>query len=191
MKHSRGLLALCLGCLWMTGALSSAQELLLKRYPLDSLEELASPPPNAWIDRITTADGQGALRVEARKPTTLTLFQLDRLEFDSARLIYRAKLRVGALKGEACLALRCWIPGEGEVSVEGLQYALSGTTGWVDAEAVLYLHKQEQPENIRLQVVIRGRGVVWIDDVRLYRAPLIGFRRVGNGERQLEAWRAE
>lgn len=167
------LVRIALVCALSGGPAPPASEELIYRQPIDRIEEVITRD-HARIDFINTADKRGALRIEARSPMEVDLFRLDRLDFDNARLFYRAKMRVGALKGEAYLVLRCRLGNsQNEVVAEGLQYALSGTTDWVDAELVLYLHTQERPRDLRFQVRIAGKGVVWVDDVRVYRAPLI------------------
>ena len=49
---------------------------------------------------------------------------------------------------------------------------LSGTTDWTTRETPFFLQKGENPDNVRMNLVINGKGTVWIDDIRLLMAPL-------------------
>lgn len=35
-----------------------------------------------------------------------------------------------------------------------------------------FLQKGENPDNVKLNLVIEGKGTVWIDDIHLYKGPL-------------------
>ncbi len=48
----------------------------------------------------------------------------------------------------------------------------TGTTNWTTMETPFFLKKGENPDNIKLNLVIKGKGTVWIDDIRLLKAPL-------------------
>ena len=50
--------------------------------------------------------------------------------------------------------------------------ALSGTVEWATQETPFFLQRGQNPDNVKLNLVIEGTGTAWIDDVRLVRAPL-------------------
>ncbi|MFQ5993117.1 MAG: hypothetical protein ACE5NA_11835 [Nitrospiraceae bacterium] len=106
------------------------------------------------------------------KPTVVRLFEVGDLDIENARLIYRAKLRTEGLDGQVYLEMWCHFPGKGEFFSRGLQKPLSGTTEWTSVETPFFLKKGENPDNIRLNVVISGPGTAWIDDIRLVKGPL-------------------
>ena len=66
----------------------------------------------------------------------------------------------------------CCFPGKGEFFSKGLLQPLAGTVDWVTLEAPFLLKESEKPDNIKLNLVIDGRGTVWIDDIRLIKRPL-------------------
>lgn len=139
--------------------------------PINSLEGIITRS-NVEIDRQISSDGGGSLRISVTKPTVVRLFEVGDLDIENARLIYRAKLRTEGLDGQVYLEMWCHFPGKGEFFSRGLQKPLSGTTEWTSVETPFFLKKGENPDNIRLNVVISGPGTAWIDDIRLVKGPL-------------------
>lgn len=76
------------------------------------------------------------------------------------------------VEGQVFLEMWCHFPGKGEFFSRGLQNTLSGTTGWTTVETVFFLKKGENPDNVKLNLVIDGRGTIWIDDIHLLEGPL-------------------
>jgi hypothetical protein len=69
----------------------------------------------------------------------------------------------------------CHFPGQGEFFSRGPARALTGLTGttdWTLVETPFVLKQGQKPDNVRLNLVITGKGTVWIDDIRLLRGPL-------------------
>ena len=66
----------------------------------------------------------------------------------------------------------CHIPGKGDFFPRNLQSPLTGTMNWTSVEALFFLKKGENPDNVKLNVLINGKGTVWIDDIRLMKGPL-------------------
>ena len=149
----------------------SSEVVELKRFPLDTLDGLITRS-GAALDTETTSDGNGSLRIRATGPTTVRLFEITDVTVENARLTYQAKLRSRNLQGQAYLEMWCHFPGRGEFFSRGLQNTVSGTMQWITAETPFFLRKGEKPDVIKLNLVINGRGTVWIDDVRLIKGPL-------------------
>lgn len=150
---------------------AAAQEIELKHYPLDKVSDLITQS-DVSIDKKVTSDDKGSLKATASQPRVVRLFETGDLGIDNARLIYRARLKTEDLKGQAYLEMWCNFPGKGEFFSRGLQNPLSGTNDWVTEEIPFLLQKGERPDNVKLNLVINGTGTVWIDDIRILRAPL-------------------
>jgi hypothetical protein len=43
---------------------------------------------------------------------------------------------------------------------------------WVTQETPFFLKPGENPDNVKLNLVIEGKGTVWIDDISLVKGPL-------------------
>jgi len=150
---------------------ASHQVVELKSFPIDSLDGIITQT-GAELDKDNSSDGKGSLRVIAKEPTVVRLFEVSDLRVEDARLTYRAKLRSDKLNGQAYLEMWCSFPGKGEFFSRGLQNPVTGTMNWITAETPFFLKKGEKPDVIKLNLVINGKGTVWIDDVRLMKGPL-------------------
>lgn len=143
----------------------------IKQYPLDTLDGLITES-GAQLDKETSAVGKGSLRIAVREPTVVRLFETGDLGVENARLFYDAKVRTKGVNGPVYLEMWCNFPGKGEFPSRNAQTAVTGTTDWTNMETVFSLKKGERPDNVKLNLVINGRGTVWIDDVRLLKRPL-------------------
>ncbi len=156
----------------MSGCSNSSQRVIeLKRFPMDSLDGIITRS-GAELDTDNTSDGNGSLRIIAKGPETVRLFEVNDLDVEDAKLIYQAKLRAKKLAGQGYLELRCHFPGGEEFTSTDARVVLTGTTGWVTAQTAYFVKKGEKPDVIKLNLVINGKGTVWIDDVRLMKGPL-------------------
>jgi len=144
---------------------------LIRAFALDSLEGLITQT-GVEFDPQISADGKGSIKIVAAEPVTMRLFETGDLEVEDARLIYQARLRSENLEGKAYLEMWCNFPGKGEFFSRGLQDTISGTMNWMSAETPFLLKKGENPDNVKLNLVIEGKGTVWIDEVKLLKGRL-------------------
>jgi hypothetical protein len=143
----------------------------LEVFPLDDLQGLITQS-GVSIDESTSSDGNGSLRIDATKPTTIHLFETGDIDIENARLIYQAKVRTRKVEGQVYLEMWCHFPGKGEFFSKGLMTPLTGTTDWTNLETPFLLKEGENPDNVKLNLVITGKGTVWIDDIRLVKGTL-------------------
>jgi len=163
-----GLLALALALACSPGGRS---EKVLVRIPLDSLDDVITKS-GVTVDSEVTTDGRGSIRIEAPEPVTVRIAEIPGLSVEDARLIYRARLRSVDLEGQAYLEMWCVFPGRGEYFSRALQSPLAGTNDWVSQETPFLLQEGERPNRVKLNLVVDGRGTVWLDEVVLAKAPL-------------------
>lgn len=143
----------------------------LKRFPVDSMEGIITQS-GVEIDKAVSSDGKGSLRITATESTVVRLFEVGDIDVENALLIYQAKVRTQNVEGKVYLEMWCHFPGKGEFFSRGLQTPLTGTTGWTTEETPFFLQKGENPDNVKLNLVIDGKGTAWIDDIRFIKAPL-------------------
>jgi hypothetical protein len=143
----------------------------LKHYPIESLEGLITRA-DVVIDKDITSDGNGSLRITADQPTTIRLYETGDIDAENVRLTYQAKVRTRDIQGKVYLEMWCQFTGRGEFFSRDLSSPLSGTTDWSAEETPFFLKKGENPDNVKINLVIDGRGTVWIDDVHLFKGPL-------------------
>ena len=162
-------LPITIGC--SPGGADPAVTAELVRYPLDDLEGVIAQS-GAEFDPDVSADGNGSLRLTATQPTTFRLFETGDLDVEDALLLYRARVRTERMEGNAYLEMWVQVAGVGEAFSRDLQTPLSGSTEWSTEETPFFLQAGENPDNIKLNLVLDGQGTVWIDDIRLTRGPL-------------------
>jgi len=143
----------------------------LKRFPLDNTEGIITQS-GIQIDKQFSSDGNGSLRIEVTEPTTIRLFETGDIDIDNACLIYQARLRTENIEdGRVYLEMRCHIVGQGEFP--GVVRSLTESTDWTTTETWYLLKYGENPDNVKLNLIIDGnKGTVWIDDIRLLKRPL-------------------
>jgi hypothetical protein len=149
----------------------SKQPAELRHFPIDSMDGIITRS-GVRIDKDISSDGNGSLRITSIKPTVIRLFEIGEIDVENARLTYQARLRTAHVEGQVYLEMWCHFPGKGEYFSRGLKTPLTGTTEWTTEETPFFLKKGENPDNVKLNLVINGKGTAWIDDIRLLRAPL-------------------
>lgn len=149
----------------------SKEVVVLKRFAVDSMDGIITRS-GVRIDRQVSSDGNGSLRISAKAPVTVRLFEIKGIDVENARLIYQARIRTKDMTGQVYLEMWCHFPGKGEFFSRGLQSALTGTVDWTTEETPFFLKKGENPDYVKLNLVVNGKGTAWIDDIRLFKGPL-------------------
>jgi hypothetical protein len=171
MEMRSFVLGMCVAFI-LVGCSKAPQEVVeLKRFPIDSLEGIMTQS-GVQFDKEVSSDGKGSLKIIATEPTVVRLFELGDIDIENARLIYQAKVRTEGVEGQVFLEMWCHFPGKGEFFSRGLQTPLTGTTNWATEETPFFLKKGENPDNVKLNLVINGKGTAWIDDIRVLKGPL-------------------
>jgi len=149
----------------------------LKRFPVDTMEGIIAQA-GVEIDKQISSDSNGSLRITATEATVVRLFEIRLSEahlvtyMKGTRLIYQAKVRTENVEGQVYLEMWCHFPGKGEFFSRGLMTPLTGTTDWTTQETPFLLKKGENPDNVKLNLVIDGKGTAWIDDISLLKGTL-------------------
>jgi hypothetical protein len=143
----------------------------VKHYPIENLEGLITRT-DIVIDKDITSDGNGSLRLTTSQPTTIRLYETGDIDVENATLIYQAKVRTKDIQGKVYLEMWCQFSGKGEFFSRDLSSPLTGTTDWSSEETRFFLKKGENPDNVKINLVVEGVGTVWIDDVHLFRGQL-------------------
>ena len=142
----------------------------LKHFALDNTEGLRAAA-GVSLDPLVSSDGKGSLRVDAAEPMTVPLFEVTDVSIEDAVLIYQASMQTEALNGQAYLEMWVRIPDKGEFFSRGLDRPLTGTMSWATVATPFFLEAGQKPDLIRLNLVVNGKGKVWIDDIHLMRQP--------------------
>jgi hypothetical protein len=165
--------ASCLFFLVLSGCGGEQAEVTeLRSYPLNDLTGLMVESESIMVDAENSSDGEGSLKIVASEPMTVALYEAGDIDIENAKLIYQAELMTEDLEGQAFLEMWCAFAGKGEYFSRGLDSAVKGTTEWTTRETPFFLKAGENPDNVKLNLVIDGTGTVWIDDIKLVKGPL-------------------
>ena len=172
MRNLFVLLGICVAAFCFHSCSKSIEPITqLKHFPIDNIKSIITQT-GVEIDSEISSDGHGSLRIAVEESTTVRLFELGDIDIEEARLIYHARLRTENIEGKVYLEMLCHFPGKGEFFSRGPQIPLTGTMDWTTEETPFFLQKGENPDNIKLNLVIDGKGTVWIDDIRLLKGSL-------------------
>jgi hypothetical protein len=109
---------------------------------------------------------------DRKKAQTYRLFEVENPGIEQCVVTYRAKLKTENLTDQAYLEMWCRFPGKGEFFSRGLAHAVTGSNNWASYETPFFLKKGEKPDLIKLNLVVKGAGKVWVKDVELLKGPL-------------------
>jgi predicted Ser/Thr protein kinase len=143
----------------------------VRKYALDNLQAVITKS-GVELDQSAAGEGRTCLKVTADAPTVVRLFETGPLDAENARLTYQARVRTENVEGQVYLEMWCHFPDQGEFFSRGLDKPLTGTTAWTTVETPFVLKQGQKPDNVKLNLVITGKGTAWIDDIRLLEGPL-------------------
>ena len=162
---------LALGLAGLIGCAKPTPVAELAQFPVDDMSGVITRS-GVEIDRTVSSDGKGSLRVSADEPTVVRLYEVNGIDVENARLTYQAKVRTADIQGQVFLEMWCQFEGGGEYFSRNVQTPLTGTTDWSTEETPFFLKSGENPDRVKLNLVISGKGTAWIDDIRLVQGPL-------------------
>ncbi len=167
----RGLLFTVLCSMLVFASCSDNKTRVLRTFPVNNLSGLVDSSLVAFDPNVSDDSG-GSIRIVSDSALTVPLYLVDSIGVDDCRLIYRARLKTEAFNGQVYLEMWCHFPDLGEYFTRNLDQTLSGTTDWTTSEAVFFLKPGQTPDFVRLNMVAKGTGTVWIDRIELLKAPL-------------------
>ena len=145
----------------------------IKVFPLDNLEGIINPA-GIELDSENSSDTMGSLYMEVTEPTVINLLEVENIDIENATLIYEGDVKTEDLEGQVYLEMWCSFKDKGEFFSRGLGfgYTLTGTEDWTTLMTPFFLKKGENPDSLKLNLVIDGKGKVWIDNIKLFKGPL-------------------
>jgi hypothetical protein len=143
----------------------------LKSYPLNSSDNIITKT-GVEFDNTVSADGKGSLKMKVETPTVIKLIETGDIDIENAKLIYKADLKTKNVIGNVYLEMWCRFNDKGEYFSRALYDPLTGTVDWKSQQTPFFLKEGQNPDNIKLNLVINGQGTVWIDNIKLLKAPL-------------------
>ena len=137
-----------------------------------SLDDPSAVSPKIVADTQVKVEGASSLKVTTKWPTTVCLGEVAGPDIENAKLIYSAKVKT-ALEGKGTAFLELWAHvGGGQYFSKGINDAVSQKSDWKTIQTPFLFQKGQKPDKVTLNLVINGKGAVWIDDVVLSKTPL-------------------
>lgn len=141
----------------------------------EDLTKLSLDTPSALgttiqSDSDVKTEGSASIRIATMHPTTICLGEVTDLNVENAKLVFKASVK-SDLDGIAFLEMWAHVGGRGYFS-RGMNDPVEGKTDWKTIRTPFLFQKGQNPEKVTLNLVINGRGTVWIDDVSLSKEPL-------------------
>jgi hypothetical protein len=149
----------------LVGSSAYAQE--LRRLNLDDASAIGT---TIQTDTQVKAEGKGSIKITTQWPTTICLGEVMGLNIEDAKLVYKAKVK-SDLEGAAFLEMWAHVGG-GQYFSRGMNDAVKQKTDWKIIQTPFLFQKGQKPDKVTLNLVINGKGTVWIDNVILSREPL-------------------
>ncbi len=122
-------------------------------------------------DAAVKTEGRSSIKISILWPTTICLGEVPGLDMDSIELVYEAKVRSENLEGTAFLEIWCQV-GEGQYFSRGMNSAVTSTIDWKILQTPFVLQSGQRVNRVTMNIVINGKGTIWIDDARLLGQPL-------------------
>lgn len=135
-----------------------------------NLDDAAAIGITIQTDTQAKVEGKGAIKITTQWPATICLGEAAGLAVENGTLVYQAKVK-SDLDGSAYLEMWALLGG-GQYFSRGMNDTVSQKTDWKTIRTPFYFQKGQKPEKVTLNIVINGKGTVWIDDIVLYREPL-------------------
>ena len=142
-----------------------AQE--LKKLNLDDASAIGT---TIQTDTQVKAEGKGSIKITTRWPTTICLGEVSSLDIENAKLVYKAKVK-SDLDGTAFLEMWAHVGG-GQYFSKGMNDVVTQKTDWKTIQTPFLFQKGQRPDKVTLNLVINGRGTVWIVDIVLSKEAL-------------------
>ncbi len=137
---------------------------IIKHLAMNNISEVITLE-GVEVERQDSFDGKGSIMITTDKPRVIEISRIDSLSISNKKIIYKAGLKSRNLMGNAYLEMWVVVPGKGEFFSRGLNDLLTGSTNWHYKEIPFFVDKESTVTSIRLNLVINGKGTVWIDDI--------------------------
>jgi hypothetical protein len=135
-----------------------------------SMDAVPTNGPKIEVDAKEKVEGKGSLKITTQWPTTVCVGEVTGPDIENAKLIFTAKVKAD-LDGTALLEM--WVQvSKGRYFSRGLMEVVGQKTEWKTIQTSFMFQKGQKPEQVVLNLVINGKGTVWIDDIVLSKEPL-------------------
>jgi hypothetical protein len=135
-----------------------------------SLDDASSIGLKIQTDVAVKAEGKGSIKTSTLWPTTVCLGEVSGMNVEDTKLMFKAKVKT-QLEGDGFLEMWAHVAG-GQYFSRGMNDVAKGKSEWKTIQTPFIFQKGQKPDKLTLNVVINGKGIVWVDDVVLAKEPL-------------------
>ncbi|OGV70186.1 MAG: hypothetical protein A2283_24190 [Lentisphaerae bacterium RIFOXYA12_FULL_48_11] len=135
-----------------------------------SLDDASSIGLTIKTDTGVKTEGKASIKITTAWPTTVCLGEVIGVDLEEAKLVFKAKVKT-ELEGDAFLEM--WVKvGNGQFFSKGMNDPAKGKGDWKTIQTPFMFQKGQKPDKVTLNIVINGKGTVWVDDIVLSKEPL-------------------
>jgi hypothetical protein len=165
MRHTCLVVAAVAAVALLAHASAQAQE--LKKLNLDDASVIGL---TIQADEQVKTEGKASIKITTAWPTIVCLGEVAGLDVEEAKLVYKAKVKT-ELAGDAFLEM--WVQvGGGQYFSKGMNDPVKGKSDWKTIQTPFMFQKGQKPDKVTLNIVINGKGSVWVDDIVLSKEAL-------------------
>ncbi|MBU1109772.1 MAG: hypothetical protein KKB51_24030 [Candidatus Riflebacteria bacterium] len=135
-----------------------------------NLDDASTIGMTIQADTQVKAEGKSSIKITTLWSTTICLGEITGLDVEDAILVYKAKVK-SDLEGTAFLEMWSHVGGRQYFS-RGMNDVIEQKTDWKIIQTPSVFQKGQKPDKVTLNVVINGKGTLWIDDIVLSKEPL-------------------
>lgn len=123
------------------------------------------------IDKETTADGNGSIKVEAAQNAVVTIADQKNLSVSRDNTLWcTLRVKCAGVKQRAHLEMWCEVADGKRAFSKGLDQLLIGDSDWREIRLPMMVNGDFTVSRALVNVVIEGPGTVWVDEVKFSQA---------------------
>lgn len=144
-------------------------------FKVNSLNRVISEH-NLIMDNEISYDGLGSIRVESEDSATAYLFIVRDIKLKRVNLKWEAYCKSEDLEGKAFMEIGVQIYSNSWRKYDTFIYRgdefISKTTNWKKLKVEFLSTENRMISTVQLNLIVKGRGTVWIDQVKLTATPI-------------------
>jgi hypothetical protein len=133
--------------------------------------DIAQVKTSISVDKDTTADGNGSLKVEAAHGALVTIADQKNLSVSKDNTLWcTLKVKCAGVRQRAHLEMWCEVADGKRAFSKGLDQLLIGDSDWREIRLPMMVNGDFTVSRALVNVVIEGPGTVWVDQISFAKA---------------------
>lgn len=133
-----------------------------------ALDSLKGVSPLIELDSAEKIEGSSSIKITAETPCRVTIGQFAGLNYENFTLRTNVKVKTRMESGTVLLETLVKVKG-GVYFSRAMDQKLSGDTDWKEVFTNFFFKAGESPEEVTVNLIIDGKGVIWADDLKVFR----------------------